>query len=413
VLGKSDAIDLRNGRHYKVHGCEFNSYFMTKTLRIGMVGYRFMGKAHSNAWRQAPRFFPLQAAIEMHTLCGRNAAGVEAARSQLGWQHASTDWRSLVESPDIDIIDITTPNDSHAEIAIAAARNGKHVLCEKPLALTAKQARLMLAAAQKAGIVHMICHNYRRIPAIALAKKLIDEGALGQIHHYHARYAQDWSTDPQKPLDWRMQKDICGSGANGDINAHIIDLARYLVGEFNEISGMMQTFITERPLAEAMDKTTHPRSKAGKTGRVTVDDTALLLGRFKNGAVANLEATRFALGRKNHIAIEINGSRGSLAFDFEDMNRLKFFDNSNPADRQGFRDILVTQPGGTHPYFAQWWPPGHIIGYEHTFIHAIADFVNACAGGQPIQPTFEDGWKNQQVLDAVERSAKSGRWVKL
>jgi predicted dehydrogenase len=378
-----------------------------------MVGYRFMGKAHSNAWRQAPKFFPLKAHVEMHTICGRNAAAVQAARAQLGWQNASTDWREIIESPLIDIVDINTANDSHCEIAVAAAQNGKHVLCEKPLAMTVKQAQTMFNAAQKSKIVHMVCHNYRRIPAIAQAKKMITEGALGQIYHYHARYAQDWIVDPDFPLTWRLQKNVSGSGANGDINSHIIDLARYLVGEFSKVCGHMHTFISERPVSDLNGKGQSLVAKAQrKMGKVTVDDTAMFIGCFENGAIANLEATRFALGRKNHIQIEINGSKGSLAFDFEDMNRLKFFDNTNPPDRQGFRDILVTQPNA-HPYVGNWWPPGHILGYEHTFVHTIADFVNACIDRKPIQPTFEDGLKNQQVLEAVEESAKSGRWVKV
>jgi len=379
---------------------------MARTFRIGLIGYRFMGKAHSNAWRQAPRFFNLKANIELHTICGRNAAGVQAARAQLGWQNAAKDWKEVVESPLIDIVDIGTPNDSHAEIAIAAARNGKHILCEKPLALNVKQAEAMLAAAQKAKVVHMVCHNYRRIPAIALARKMIGEGALGRIFHFHARYAQDWLVDPEFPLNWRLQKESSGSGAHGDINAHIIDLGRYLVGEFKEVCGLLNTFVTERPIAEALAKGTR------KLGKVTVDDAALVIGRMENGVLANLEATRFAAGRKNHIEIEINGSKGSLYFDFEDMNRLKFFNGDDPKDRQGFRDILVTERGA-QPYLANWWPPGHIIGYEHTFIHSIADFVNACAEGKPVQPTFEDGLKNQRVLAAVEESNQKGRWVKL
>jgi predicted dehydrogenase len=379
---------------------------MARTFRIGLIGYRFMGKAHSNAWRQAPRFFNLKANIELHTICGRNAAGVQAARIQLGWQNAATDWQEVVESPLIDIVDIGTPNDSHAEIAIAAARNGKHILCEKPLALNVKQAEAMLAAAQKAKVVHMVCHNYRRIPAIALARKMIGEGALGKIYHFHARYAQDWLVDPEFPLNWRLQKESSGSGANGDINAHIIDLGRYLVGEFKEVCGLLNTFVTERPIAEALAKGTR------KMGKVTVDDAAMFIGRMENGALANLEATRFASGRKNHFEIEINGSKGSLYFDFEDMNRLKFFNGDDPKDRQGFRDILVTERG-VQPYIANWWPPGHIIGYEHTFIHTIADFVNACAEGKLVQPTFEDGLKNQRVLAAVEESNQKGKWVKL
>jgi len=379
-----------------------------------MIGYRFMGKAHSNAWRQAPHFFPLKANLEMHTICGRDANGVEAARTQFGWQNSSTDWRAVVNSPEIDIVDINTPNDSHAVIAIAAARAGKHVICEKPLALTVKQCEAMLAAARKAGIVHMICHNYRRIPAIAQAKKMILEGALGDIYHYYARYAQDWIVDPKFPLVWRLQKGVSGSGAHGDIDAHIIDLGRYLVGEFSEVSGLMHTFIKERPLMDTGGKGQGLGGKGGKKmGRVTVDDATMFIGKFKNGALANLEGTRFALGRKNHIQIEINGSKGSLCFDLEDLNRLKFFDNTNPGDRQGFRDILVTQPGGTHPYVGQWWPPGHILGYEHTFVHTVADFVNACVRGKAVQPTFEDGLRNQQVLAAVEQSARTRQWVKV
>jgi len=378
-----------------------------------MVGYRFMGRAHSNAWRQAPKFFPLKAHVELHTICGRDSAAVQAARSQLGWQNSSTDWRELIDNPLIDIIDINTSNDSHCEIAVAAAQNGKHVLCEKPLAMSVKQAQAMLGAAQKSRIVHMVCHNYRRIPAIALAKKMITEGALGQIFHYHARYAQDWLVDPDYSLNWRLDKKTSGSGALGDINAHIVDLARYLVGEFTKVNGVMHTFIAERPM-ESNTKTSALMPKVQrKMGKVTVDDTAIFLGTFENGALANLEATRMALGRKNHIRIEVNGSKGSLSFDFEDMNRLKFFDGTNAPDRQGFRDILVTQQNGVHPYVGQWWPPGHILGYEHTFVHTAADFVNACIDRKPVQPTFEDGLKNQIVLAAVEESVKSGKWVKV
>lgn len=379
-----------------------------------MIGYRFMGKAHSNGWRQAPHFFPLKAGLELHTICGRDAAGVEAARAQLGWNNASTDWRAVVNSPDIDIIDVNTPNDSHAEISIAAAKAGKHVLCEKPLAMDVAECKEMLDAAKKAKIVHMVCHNYRRIPAIVQAKKMIEEGTLGNIYHYYARYSQDWIADPDFPLVWRLQKGVSGSGAHGDINAHIIDLARYLVGEFKEVCGLLHTFIKERPIQDSGGKGDGLGAKGGKAmGKVTVDDASMFIGRFANGALANLEATRFALGRKNHVEIEINGSKGSLHFDLEDMNRLKFYDNTLPADRQGFSDILVTQPGGTHPYVGQWWPPGHIIGYEHTFVHTVADFVNAVVDRKPIQPSFEDGMRNQRVLEAVEESSKTKQWVKV
>jgi predicted dehydrogenase len=377
-----------------------------------MVGYRFMGRAHSNAWRQAPKFFPLKAHIEMHTICGRNAPAVQAARAQLGWQNASTDWREIIESPLIDIVDIVTPPSSHAEIAIAAVQNGKHVLCEKPLALTFKQAQAMFNAAQKSKVTHMICHNYRRIPAIALAKKMMNEGALGKIFHFRARYAQDRLVDPDFPLDWRLQKETNGSGVNGDINSHIIDLGRYLVGEFKEVCGLMNTFVTERPIVETSGKVLAANAPR-KMGKVTVPDSCMLMGRMENGALANLEATRYAYGRKNHIAIEINGSKGSLFFDFEDMNRLKFFNGDDPKDRQGFRDILVTERNDIQPYVSHWWPPGHLIGYEHTFVHTISDFVNACIDRKPVHPTFEDGLKNQRVLEAVEASSKSGKWVKV
>ena len=380
---------------------------MAKTLRVGLIGYRFMGRAHSNAWRQAPRFFHLKANVELHTICGRHAAGVQAARAQLGWQKAATDWHEIVESPLIDIVDIVTPNHLHAEMAIAAVKNGKHVLCEKPLALNVKQAEAMFAAANKAKVVHMVCHNYRRIPAIALAKRMIGEGALGRIFHFRARYAQDRLADPEFPLDWRLQKETSGCGVHSDINSHVIDLGRYLVGEFEQVCGLLNTFIPERPLADALAK------GARKMGKVTVPDSAMFIGRMENGVLANVEATRYALGRKNHIAIEINGSKGSIYFDFEDMNRLKFYNGDDLKDRRGFRDILVTERDGVQPYVGHWWPPGHGIGYEHTFIHTVADFVNACVEGKPVHPTFEDGLKNQRVLAAVEESSQKGKWVKL
>ncbi len=374
---------------------------MPKTLNIGMIGYKFMGRAHSNAWLKADKFFDLKARPVLKVICGRQKAGVMNACTRWGWNQFVTDWREVVDDSTIDVIDINAPNDMHAEIAIAAAKAGKAILCEKPLALDVKQARQMVEAVKKAGVVNMVCHNYRRIPAIVLAKKMIEAGELGTIYHYRARYAQDWIVDPNFPLVWRLQSKISGSGAHGDINAHIIDLGRYLIGEFSEVCGQMETFIKERPLP----------GESGKKGKVTVDDAVMFIGRFQNGALANLEATRVALGRKNGIEIEINGSKGSLVFDFEDMNRLKYYNEADPADRRGFRDILVTQGGGVHPYVGNWWPPGHIIGYEHTFVHTVADFINAVVDKQPVQPTFEDGLANQIVLDAVEKSAKTHRWV--
>ena len=386
---------------------------MTKTLRVGLVGYKFMGKAHSNAWRQVSRFFPdLPAEVEMATLCGRDAVAAERAGKTLGWQRVETDWRKMVSDPNIDIVDICTANDTHAEIAIAAAKAGKAILCEKPLARNVPEASGMIAAVKKAKVVNMVCHNYRRIPAVALAKQMIEAGELGKrIYHFRARYAQEWLANPNFPLTWRLQKEIAGSGTHGDIDAHIIDIGRYLVGEIEEVCGLMETFVKERPLMEA--GTVPPRAVAsGKKGKVTVDDAVSWIGRFENGAIANLEATRFAFGRKNNITFEINGEKGSLFFDFEDMNRLKFFSTADAQYRRGFTDILVTDRD-THPYAKNWWPPGHIVGYEHTFVNTIADFVNAVATGKSIHPTFEDGLMNQRVLDAVEKSARTKKWVKL
>lgn len=376
-----------------------------------MIGYNFMGKAHSNAWRQAGRFFDLPAQIELKTICGRNREKAQSAADTLGWKNVVTDWKEVIADPEIDIVDITTPNDSHAEIAIAAANAGKAILCEKPLALNLEQCEAMVAAAEKANVVNMVCHNYRRIPAIAYAKKMIKEGVLGdRIYHYRARYAQDWIADPEFPLVWRLKADIAGSGTHGDIDAHIIDLGRYLVGEYAEVCGVMETFIKQRPSLEGVGEGL--TAKGGKQlGDVTVDDAVSWIGRFKNGALANLEATRFAYGRKNHITLEINGSKGSLCFNFEDMNRLEYYNAEDPEGQRGFRSILVTED--VHPYAGAWWPPGHIIGYEHTFVNTFADFIKAVVEGKSVQPTFRDGLENERVLDAVSRSAQSRQWVSL
>jgi predicted dehydrogenase len=376
---------------------------MKPPLAIGMVGYDFMGRAHSNAWRQVGRFFDLPVALRLKTLCGRNADKARAAAQRLGWENACTDWREILADPEIGIIDVCTPNDTHAEIAVAATEAGKAVLCEKPLGLNASECERMVAAAERAGVVNMVCHNYRCIPAIALARRMIERGDLGErIYHYRARYAQDWIMDPEFPLVWRLRSETAGSGAHGDIDAHLIDLGRYLVGEIGEVCGMMETFIRQRPL---------PGGDGGprELGEVTVDDAVSWIGRFQNGALANLEATRFAAGRKNRISLEINGSKGSLSFDLEDMNRLRFYDAGDPSDRRGFRDILVTE--AEHPFAGAWWPPGHILGYEHTFVNLFAGFVRACVEGKSIAPTFADGLANQRVLDAVGQSARERRWV--
>jgi predicted dehydrogenase len=373
-----------------------------RNLAVGLIGYQFMGKAHSNAWRQAPRFFALPADLRLKTICGRNKSGVRKAATQFGWEKPETDWRRVVDDPQIDIIDICTPNDTHCEIAVAAARAGKAILCEKPLARDVAEAETMVRVVKKARVVNMICHNYRRIPAIALAKQMIERGDLGdRIFHFRARYAQDWIIDPNFPLVWRLQSKVAGSGALGDIFSHVVDLGRYLVGELREVCGTTETFIKERPRERG----------ARRKGKVTVDDAVTMIGRFKNGAFASVEATRFAPGRKNSLTLEINGSAGSLLFDLEEMNKLRFYSCRDPKDSQGFREIIVTEP--SHPYVGNWWPPGHLIGYEHTFVHTVVDFVKAVVARKTVQPNFADGLQNQRVLDAIERSARSRRWMKL
>ena len=369
-----------------------------RTLAVGLIGYNFMGKAHSNAWRQASRFFNLPANVRLKTICGRNRAAVKKAATKLGWENTQTDWRRVIDDSKIDIVDICTPNDTHCEIAIAAAQAGKAILCEKPLARNVDEAEKMMRAVKRARVVNMVCHNYRRVPAIALAKQMMERGDLGKrIFHFRARYAQGWIVDPNFPLVWRLQSGVAGSGALGDIFSHIVDLARYLVGEFSEVCGMTETFVKQRPLEK------NRRVK----GKVTVDDAVTMIGHFKSGALASLEATRFATGRKNSLTLEVNGSAGSLFFDLEEMNRLKFFSTRDPKDREGFRDIIVTEP--SHPYIDKWWPPGHILGYEHTFIHTIADFVQAVVDRKSAQPSFEDGLRNQRVLDGIRKSAQTKR----
>lgn len=378
-----------------------------KFIRIGLIGYQFMGKAHSNAYRQAPRFFELDTKPVLKVICGRNEHAVKAAREKYGWEEYETDWRKVVERKDIDFIDVSTPGHLHAPISITAAQAGKTVWCEKPLANTLQEAQEMHSAVTKAGVFHAIFHNYRFCPAVALAKKMIENGDLGNIYHFRGVYLQDWIADPNFPLVWRLQKEYAGSGALGDIAAHSIDLARYLVGEIKEVIGEMKTFIKERPLLKQTEGGLSATGTAEK-GIVTVDDASAFIARFQNGALGTFEASRFAVGRKNYNRFEINGSKGSLAFNLERMNELEFYNNSDPEDKRGFRLIQVTEK--THPYASSWWPPGHIIGYEHTFIHLVADGFQKMARGENPSPNFHDGLANQKVLDAVERSSKSGRW---
>jgi predicted dehydrogenase len=381
---------------------------MADTIKVGLIGYKFMGKSHSNAYRQVAAFYDVPLHPEMTVLCGRDEAAVSAAAAQLGWKEHATDWRQVVERPDIGLIDISTPGDSHYDIALAAAEAGKHILCEKPLANTLDESRRMQEAVERAGVVAMVNFNYRRVPAVQLAKQLIDSGQIGEIRHWRAVYLQDWIVDPEFPLVWRLQKDLAGSGALGDIGAHIADLARFLVGEITEVNGMLTTFIKERPIPA---ETTGLSASAGEQrGQVTVDDAALFLARFDNGAVGSFEATRFATGRKNRNSFEINGSRGSIVFDLERMNELQFFTLDDPPEVQGFRTILVTE--GTHKYMSAWWPPGHIIGWEHTFTHSVLDLLQGIVDKQSPAPTFADGVRVQSILDAVVRSSESGGWVK-
>src|SRR5712664_1403332 len=367
-----------------------------KKLNIALIGYRFMGKAHSNAWRQVTHFFDIPFEPVMKIICGRNEQEVQRAAHNYGWEEYSTFWEEVVARKDIDVIDICTPGDSHMPVAVAAAEAKKVVFCEKPLANTLAQAEAMLDAVQTNGVTHMLCHNYRRAPAVALAKQIIEAGQIGEINHYRGTYLQDWLVSPEFPRLWRLEKSRAGSGALGDLVSHSVDLARYLVGEITEVAGLLKTFITERPLEKG----------SSIMAPVDVDDAALSLVRFENGAVGTIEGTRFATGRKNHNRFEINGSKGSLVFDLERMNELELYIEEGP--NSGFRRILVTDP--THPYISGWWPRGHIIGYEHTFTHTVLDLLKAIDEQTLPSPNFEDGVRNQRVLDALERSSTSQQW---
>ncbi|MFJ4263926.1 Gfo/Idh/MocA family protein [Paenarthrobacter nicotinovorans] len=383
-----------------------------KPLRVGMVGYAFMGAAHSHAWRTAPRFFDLPLAPELTAVAGRNPNGVKAAAAKYGWASTETDWRRLIERDDIDLIDICTPGNTHAEIAIAALEAGKHVLCEKPLANSVEEAAKMTAVAQAAaerGVLSMCGFSYRRTPALALAKRMVEEGRLGKIRHVRSQYLQDWLSDADAPLTWRLDKSKSGSGSLGDIGAHSIDAAQWITGlNITGVSALLETFVKERPIGGDFVGLGGHGGSDGPRGPVTVDDAALFTARFGTGAVGIFEATRFALGRKNAMRLELNGTKGSLAFDFEDMNSLQFYDSALEPDA-GFRKIMVTEP--SHPYTANWWPTGHGLGYEHGFTHQVVDLVNAIGAGEQPTPSFADALQVQKVLAAVEASANnSSRW---
>lgn len=379
----------------------------TRKINVGLIGYKFMGKAHSHAWRTVSRFFDLDAEPVMKVVCGRDAKAVAEFAERWGWETSATDWKEVVGREDVDLVDVSTPGDTHSEIAIAAANAGKHVFCEKPLANSLAEAREMLAAVRKAKVKHMVNFNYRRCPAVTLAKQMIDSGELGEIRHWRGTYLQDWLVDPAFPMNWRMRKETAGTGAHGDLGAHSIDLARYLVGEIGEVVGLQKTFITERPAEGASSGLT---ATAGKgTEPVTVDDCSLFLAKFTGGAVGTFEATRMAPGRKNYNRFEINGSKGSLVWCFEDLNYLDYYSTSDPGNQQGFRRIIATE--GSHPYAGSWWPPGHMLGYDHGFSNAASDLVQDIARDRACVPDFRDGAQCVAVLEAVSQSVQSGAWA--
>ncbi|MCL6476004.1 MAG: Gfo/Idh/MocA family oxidoreductase [Firmicutes bacterium] len=382
-----------------------------RKLNVALIGYQFMGKAHSNAYRQVARFFDdLEVEPVMKVICGRNEENVRKAAQKYGWEEYDTSWERVVERKDIDLVDVSVPGNMHAPIAIAAANAGKMVLCEKPLANTLAEARQMYEAVQKNKVPNALCHNYRFAPAVQLAKQLIDEGRIGKIYHFRGTYLQDWIVDPNFPLVWRLQKEVAGSGAHGDLNAHLIDMARFLVGEIAEVSGMMETFIKQRPKLAASDDRLGGVASS-EMGEVTVDDAALFLVRFENGAIGSIEATRFALGRKNYNRFEINGSKGSLVFNMERMNELEVYLQDDPPHIRGFR--VVQASDSVHPFMSAWWPVGHIIGYEHTFINLVYSMLKAFDKGEEFKPNFEDGVRNQAVLEAVDVSSQQRRWVSI
>lgn len=367
-----------------------------KKINVAMIGYGFMGRAHSNAWRQVKSFFDVEYEPVLKVICGRNESEVRKVASRFGWKEHATSWEEVVTRKDIDLVDICSPGHTHAPIAIAAAEAKKILFCEKPLANSLEEAEQMLAAVERNDCLHMICHNYRRAPAVSLAREMITRGDIGEIYHYRATYLQDWLRNPEFPALWRLDKARAGSGSLGDLFSHSTDLARYLVGEIAEVSALLKTFITERPSPEG-EKLVH----------VDVDDAALSLVKFSSGSIGTIESTRYATGRKNFNRFEINGSKGSVVFNLERMNELEFY--ANEGSESGFKTIQVTDR--SHPYMKAWWPPGHIIGYEHTFTHTVFDLLESIAAQKLPIPNFKDGVKNQRVLNAVEKSAVSKAWV--
>jgi predicted dehydrogenase len=382
---------------------------MKDTLNIGLVGYKFMGKAHSNGFTQMPLFFEPGATVVKKAICGRDEAGVMQAMVKFGWESYETDYKKLAARKDIDAIDVTAPSNYHKPIVMEAIAQGKHVFCEKPLALNLADAREMLGAAKKAGIKHQIGFNYRFAPAIKLAKKLIDEGRIGKIYHFRGKYLQDWIIDPEFPMVWRLDKSICGSGTLGDLGAHVIDLAAYLVGDIKEVTGMSKTFIKKRPIVTEMSGLSGKAEADAPMGDVTVDDATAFCAEFECGALGTFETTRFAAGHKNDMSFEINGEKGSLKFEFERMNELWYCDYTEDAETQGFK--LIQASDECHSYAGDFWPVGHVLGYENTFVAQMYEFAKAIANDEDAAPGFDAGVKVAQIMDAVDLSIKRRAWV--
>jgi predicted dehydrogenase len=372
-----------------------------KPLRIGLVGYGFMGRTHTNAYKRVTDFFETEYRPELQAVCGRNRDKVSSFAAQWGYKSVETDWKALVARPDIDLIDIATPNSSHSEIAIAAAAAGKMILCEKPLARNLAEARQMVDAVKRAGVANMVWYNYRRVPAVTFAKQIIDEGRLGRIFHYRAKFLQDWTISKDLPQGgqglWRLDADAAGSGVTGDLLAHCIDTAIWLNGSIGKVTAMTETFVRERVHQET-----------GKAAPVRIDDASAFLARFENGSLATFEATRYARGHKALYTFEINGEHASIAWDLHDLHRLQYFDHGDTGNLRGWRSIHITD--GDHPYMKHWWVPGLQIGYEHTFVHQAADFLEGLATGKMPGPTFEDALETERVVDAVLKSAQAGTW---
>ena len=377
---------------------------MAKPLNIGMIGYGFMGRAHTNAYKRVSDFFSLEYRPVLKAACARDKEKVTAFAENWGYESVETDWRKLLERSDIDAVDICVPNDLHMEIAIAAAKAGKMVLCEKPLARTAKEGEKMVAAVEKAKVANMVWYNYRWIPAVTLIKQIVASGKLGKIFHYRANFLQDWTISPDVPQGgagtWRLDVEAAGSGVTGDLLAHCIDTALWINGGISDLSAMTETFVKKRKDAET-----------GKMKAVGIDDAAAVMCHFKNGSLGLLESTRYARGHKALYTLEINGERGSFIWNLHDLNRVAWFDHSVEGQLRGWSSILVTD--GEHPYLGKWWVPGLTIGYEHSFVHAVADFIEGLSTGKPTSPTFRDALETTKVCDAILKSGKSGRWVSI